>query len=104
MGSISYSGQLSSFCKCMSLSNQFSFDSGLLQHWRRLGSTPHANNIFHMAASAEVETTSYGLLATLGYYGDKAVTKGQPIVLWLSQQRNAFGGFSSTQVKTKSSK
>ncbi|XP_041375396.1 pregnancy zone protein-like [Gigantopelta aegis] len=71
--------------------------NGLLKHWSRTGSTPHMNNIYHMAASAEVETTAYGLLATLGYYGDKAITKGQPIVLWLSQQRNAFGGFSSTQ-------
>ncbi|XP_044296930.1 C3 and PZP-like alpha-2-macroglobulin domain-containing protein 8, partial [Varanus komodoensis] len=46
------------------------------------------------AASAEVEMTAYALL-TLTLLGD--VASALPVVKWLSQQRNALGGFSSTQ-------
>lgn len=45
--------------------------------------------------SAEVEMTAYGLL-TYTLLGD--VASALPVVKWLSQQRNALGGFSSTQV------
>lgn len=45
--------------------------------------------------SAEVEMTAYGLL-TYALLGD--VASALPVVKWLSQQRNALGGFSSTQV------
>lgn len=45
--------------------------------------------------SAEVEMTSYALL-TYTLLGD--VASALPVVKWLSQQRNALGGFSSTQV------
>ncbi|KAG7283667.1 hypothetical protein CRUP_020440 [Coryphaenoides rupestris] len=52
----------------------------------------------HMAithvVSAEVEMTAYGLL-TYTLMGD--VASALPVVKWLSQQRNALGGFSSTQ-------
>ncbi|KAF2980460.1 hypothetical protein EK904_008359 [Melospiza melodia maxima] len=44
--------------------------------------------------SAEVEMTSYALL-TYTLLGD--VASALPVVKWLSQQRNALGGFSSTQ-------
>uniref|UniRef100_A0A8C7S518 C3 and PZP like alpha-2-macroglobulin domain containing 8 n=1 Tax=Oncorhynchus mykiss TaxID=8022 RepID=A0A8C7S518_ONCMY len=44
--------------------------------------------------SAEVEMTAYGLL-TYTLLGD--VASALPVVKWLSQQRNALGGFSSTQ-------
>ncbi|XP_012664840.1 C3 and PZP-like alpha-2-macroglobulin domain-containing protein 8 [Otolemur garnettii] len=44
--------------------------------------------------SAEVEMTAYALL-TYTLLGD--VAAALPIVKWLSQQRNALGGFSSTQ-------
>lgn len=46
--------------------------------------------------SAEVEMTAYGLL-TYTLLGD--VASALPVVKWLSQQRNALGGFSSTQVR-----
>lgn len=45
--------------------------------------------------SAEVEMTAYALL-TYTLLGD--VAAALPVVKWLSQQRNALGGFSSTQV------
>ncbi|XP_033108114.1 C3 and PZP-like alpha-2-macroglobulin domain-containing protein 8 [Anneissia japonica] len=44
--------------------------------------------------SAEVEMTAYGLL-TYTALGD--IASALPIVKWLSQQRNALGGFTSTQ-------
>ncbi|CAK8682027.1 unnamed protein product [Clavelina lepadiformis] len=44
--------------------------------------------------SAEVEMTSYALLTFVQLHNMSA---SLPIVKWLSQQRNALGGFSSTQ-------
>lgn len=49
---------------------------------------------FAAVVSAEVETTAYALL-TYTLLGD--VATALPVVKWLSQQRNALGGFSSTQ-------
>lgn len=53
------------------------------------------------ASSAEVEMTSYALLALT--VGNQSMAAGYiaPIVLWLTRQRNAQGGFSSTQVLLK---
>lgn len=48
-----------------------------------------------LVVSAEVEMTAYGLL-TYALLGD--VASALPVVKWLSKQRNALGGFSSTQV------
>lgn len=45
--------------------------------------------------SAEVEIAAYSLLTYVSM-GD--VAAALPIVKWLSKQRNALGGFSSTQV------
>ncbi|XP_067665112.1 alpha-2-macroglobulin-like protein 1 isoform X2 [Haliotis asinina] len=72
---------------------------GVLAYWGRSGSVPDAVNTWHYrtAPSAEIEMTSYGLMATLLYYEDGAIARGQPTILWLSQQRNSFGGFASTQ-------
>ncbi|XP_008051737.1 C3 and PZP-like alpha-2-macroglobulin domain-containing protein 8, partial [Carlito syrichta] len=47
-----------------------------------------------LVVSAEVEMTAYALL-TYTLLGD--VAAALPVVKWLSQQRNALGGFSSTQ-------
>ena len=46
--------------------------------------------------SAEVEMTGFALL-TFTYVENATVAL--PIVRWLSQKRNAIGGFSSTQVQ-----
>ncbi|PKU29528.1 hypothetical protein llap_20168 [Limosa lapponica baueri] len=60
----------------------------IIQHQKEDGSFPA------MVVSAEVEMTSYALL-TYTLLGD--VASALPVVKWLSQQRNALGGFSSTQ-------
>ncbi|XP_046354855.2 alpha-2-macroglobulin-like protein 1 isoform X3 [Haliotis rufescens] len=73
--------------------------NGELGYWGRGGSMPDAVNTWHYrtAPSAEIEMTSYGLMATLLYYQDGGLAKGQPMIMWLSQQRNSLGGFASTQ-------
>lgn len=53
---------------------------------------------YYRAPSAEVEMTSYALLAYTVGNQPEAVINSKPIVMWLSKQRNAQGGFSSTQV------
>ncbi|GAB1609825.1 pregnancy zone protein-like [Argonauta hians] len=53
--------------------------------------------VHKQAPSAEVEITSYVLLAILQDEGMSAVADSLPIVRWLTKQRNAYGGFSSTQ-------
>lgn len=53
------------------------------------------------ASSAEVEMTSYALLAFTVGNQSKVVDYIEPIVMWLTRQRNAQGGFRSTQVLLK---
>ncbi|XP_061594140.1 C3 and PZP-like alpha-2-macroglobulin domain-containing protein 8 [Cololabis saira] len=73
-----------------------------LTHWSLTGSTVSDEDTFmgfsdglsQSVVSAEVEMTAYGLL-TYTLVGD--VASALPVVKWLSQQRNALGGFSSTQ-------
>nr|XP_040039708.1 C3 and PZP-like alpha-2-macroglobulin domain-containing protein 8 [Gasterosteus aculeatus aculeatus] len=73
-----------------------------LTHWSLTGSTMTREDTFmgfsdglsQSVVSAEVEMTAYGLL-TYTLLGD--VASALPVVKWLSQQRNALGGFSSTQ-------
>ena len=50
--------------------------------------------------SADVEVTAYALLSYLQQDLDFGAVyeKVMPIVKWLNTQRNALGGFSSTQV------
>ncbi|XP_066551233.1 C3 and PZP-like alpha-2-macroglobulin domain-containing protein 8 isoform X2 [Amia ocellicauda] len=71
-------------------------------HWSLTGSTVTDEDTFmgfsdglsQSVVSAEVEMTAYALL-TYTQLGD--VASALPVVKWLSQQRNALGGFSSTQ-------
>uniref|UniRef100_S4RW92 C3 and PZP like alpha-2-macroglobulin domain containing 8 n=1 Tax=Petromyzon marinus TaxID=7757 RepID=S4RW92_PETMA len=73
-----------------------------LKHWSLSGTTVTNDDTFmgfsdglsQSVVSAEVEMTAYALL-TYTALGD--VATALPIVKWLSQQRNAQGGFSSTQ-------
>ncbi|KAI7791344.1 C3 and PZP-like alpha-2-macroglobulin domain-containing protein 8 isoform X1 [Triplophysa rosa] len=73
-----------------------------LTHWSLTGSAVTDEDTFmgfsdglsQSVVSAEVEMTAYGLL-TYTLLGD--VASALPVVKWLSQQRNALGGFSSTQ-------
>jgi len=49
--------------------------------------------------SYDVEMTAYVLLAIVTESGSNVIADGLPIVRWLSSQRNAYGGWSSTQVR-----
>uniref|UniRef100_A0A914W004 Uncharacterized protein n=1 Tax=Plectus sambesii TaxID=2011161 RepID=A0A914W004_9BILA len=75
--------------------HQISDDAGI--HWSdKVGEeTPKdTNQYFYQPKPVDVEMTSYALL-TYMTLGD--TDKGLPVVRWLTAQRNAFGGFSSTQ-------
>ncbi|KAM4608160.1 C3 and PZP-like alpha-2-macroglobulin domain-containing protein 8 [Discoglossus pictus] len=71
-------------------------------HWSLTGTVAAEEDTFmgfndglsQSVISAEVEMTAYALL-TYTLLGD--VASALPVVKWLSQQRNALGGFSSTQ-------
>ncbi|XP_073659117.1 C3 and PZP-like alpha-2-macroglobulin domain-containing protein 8 isoform X8 [Tursiops truncatus] len=71
-------------------------------HWSLTGSRDvdkdaflsFSDGVYQTVVSAEVEMTAYALL-TYTLLGD--VATALPVVKWLSQQRNALGGFSSTQ-------
>ncbi|MGH0168414.1 UNVERIFIED_CONTAM: hypothetical protein FKN15_054850 [Acipenser sinensis] len=71
-------------------------------HWSLTGTTVTDEDTFmgfndglsQSVVSAEVEMTAYALL-TYTLLGD--VATALPVVKWLSQKRNALGGFSSTQ-------
>ncbi|XP_066457061.1 alpha-2-macroglobulin-like [Eleutherodactylus coqui] len=65
-------------------------------HWKRDSPPPPQVSYWCRAPSAEVEMTSYVLLAILcGPTPD--LGKASQIVNWLSKQQNPYGGFSSTQ-------
>lgn len=82
--------------------------SGGSVYWQRENKPPadHFSDFYSRAPSAEIEMTSYVLLAMLNR------TKLTPedlsyisrIVYWLIKQQNPYGGFSSTQVTTKCGK
>ena len=54
--------------------------------------------VWFRAPSAEIEITSYALLANIVQNQPFAAINARPIVMWLSKQRNSQGGFGSTQV------
>ncbi|XP_075207729.1 alpha-2-macroglobulin-like [Anomaloglossus baeobatrachus] len=65
-------------------------------HWKRDSAPPSEVSYWYRAPSAEVEMTSYVLLAFLsGATPD--IGKASQIVNWLSKQQNAYGGYASTQ-------
>jgi len=66
-----------------------------MTHWESDGSPDGTSS------AANVEMTSYVLLATLDRLNQSQATVVLPIVRWLSTQRNGYGGFSSTQVHAK---
>ncbi|GFS07411.1 alpha-2-macroglobulin-like protein [Elysia marginata] len=68
-------------------------------HWSRGRYQPPMTNswYYRAAPSAEVEMTSYALMSYLKFYSRRPVQMGSKIAVWLTRQRNAFGGFSSTQ-------
>ncbi|KFP12739.1 Ovostatin, partial [Egretta garzetta] len=71
------------------------------QHWEQEERSPSEKSpsFLDHAPSAEVEITSYVLLALL-YKPDRNqedLTKASGIVQWIIRQQNPYGGFSSTQ-------
>ncbi|XP_077114608.1 alpha-2-macroglobulin-like [Ranitomeya variabilis] len=65
-------------------------------HWKRNSVPPSEVSYWRRAPSAEVEMTSYVLLALLsGPTPD--LSRSSEIVSWLSKQQNPYGGYSSTQ-------
>ncbi|KAM3913949.1 alpha-2-macroglobulin-like [Leptodactylus fuscus] len=66
------------------------------RHWERTSKPQSEDSYWHRAPSAEVEMTSYVLLALLSGPTPDLV-KSSEIVNWLSKQQNPYGGFSSTQ-------
>lgn len=65
-------------------------------HWRR-EKQPDIITGQGRAASAEIEITSYALLAILTQDPNAPISDVMPIIRWLTNQRNAYGGFASTQ-------
>ncbi|VDM23426.1 unnamed protein product [Toxocara canis] len=72
-------------------------DSDGSVHWTAKAGgdkTKDTQRYFYQPRPVDVEMTSYALLT---YMLNDDVEKGLPIVRWLTAQRNALGGFSSTQ-------
>ncbi|KAL5004830.1 hypothetical protein ScPMuIL_018286 [Solemya velum] len=78
---------------------------GQMMHWSRNEEqkptpSPRWSYWYYRAPSAEVEMTAYALLAMLtneDHTNETIVDDAMPVVLWLTKQRNPWGGFSSTQ-------
>ncbi|XP_074681846.1 ovostatin-like [Strix aluco] len=71
------------------------------QHWEQVERSPSEKSpsFLDHAPSAEVEITSYVLLALLckPSRNQEDLTKASGIVQWIIRQQNPYGGFSSTQ-------
>ncbi|KHJ92053.1 a-macroglobulin receptor [Oesophagostomum dentatum] len=66
-------------------------------HWsssKGIDKSKDTTQYFYQPRPVDVETTGYVLLT---YMLDADTEKGLPLVRWLTAQRNAYGGFSSTQ-------
>ena len=72
-----------------------------MMYWKR-DKAPRIVSGQGRAASAEIEMTAYTLLALLTRNSSAPISDVIPIVRWLTSQRNAYGGFASTQVSTYS--
>jgi hypothetical protein len=53
---------------------------------------------WYSKSSADLELTSYVLLAKMQDNVDKQISEVVPIAKWINSQRNSLGGFHSTQV------
>uniref|UniRef100_G1NME9 Alpha-2-macroglobulin like 1 n=1 Tax=Meleagris gallopavo TaxID=9103 RepID=G1NME9_MELGA len=73
--------------------------SGGQIHWSPKTSSPASTDFWHSTQSVDIELTAYVLLAYLSkpqlHARDMKTAAG--IVVWLTQQQNAYGGFASTQ-------
>jgi hypothetical protein len=82
--------------------------SGGMKYWRSEQKQTEPREVYchSVTASADVEMTSYALLSMLqSQTSDESdIHNEAQIVRWLTTQRNAYGGFSSTQVFSLSSR
>ncbi|XP_078607169.1 CD109 antigen-like isoform X4 [Branchiostoma floridae x Branchiostoma japonicum] len=82
--------------------NSLATTEGGQKYWKKPESTappPVSDDLmwtppYHDPPSADVEMTAYALLT---YLARDDMIDGIPIMKWLSEQRNAYGGYSSTQ-------
>jgi hypothetical protein len=81
--------------------------SGGMKYWRSEQQQTETREVYYHSAtaSADVEMTSYALLSMLQSptSGESDIHNEAQVVRWLTTQRNAYGGFSSTQVFVLSS-
>jgi hypothetical protein len=68
-----------------------------VKYWRE-NSEKKDENVLYAPQSADIELTSYILLAKLENFSKSQATLLIPIVKWINSQRNSLGGFYSTQV------
>lgn len=77
-----------------------------MTHWEKekLKNTPPTDDFwwspYYRAPAADIEMTAYALMTYILRAEDdlSLIGDAMSIVRWLSKQRNALGGFSSTQV------
>ncbi|XP_078507565.1 alpha-2-macroglobulin-like protein 1 isoform X2 [Lissotriton helveticus] len=68
-------------------------------HWAYSSVPPASSDFWEGPQSVDVETTAYVLLALISVPSVPGadIGKAAQIVMWLSRQQNAYGGFASTQ-------
>ena len=72
------------------------FILGDYKYWRE--NTVQNSTSMYIPQSADIELTSYVLLARLENFDKSQGASLVPIVKWINSQRNSLGGFYSTQV------
>ncbi|XP_015775743.1 PREDICTED: C3 and PZP-like alpha-2-macroglobulin domain-containing protein 8 [Acropora digitifera] len=84
-----------------SLTVQFGENRCRLMHWENAKeiSNSRSNVSYLQAPAADIEMTSYALMTYVLLAEDdpSMIGEAMPIVRWLTKQRNALGGFASTQ-------
>ena len=87
--------------------DDFTDNTGRLMHWENAKEISNSRsnesfrwNPYHRAPAADIEMTSYALMTYVLLAEDdpSLIGEAMPIVRWLTKQRNALGGFASTQV------
>jgi hypothetical protein len=68
-----------------------------VKYWRE-NNEKKDENVLYAPQSADIELTSYILLAKLENFSKSQAALLIPIVKWINSQRNSLGGFYSTQV------
>ena len=82
--------------------NHAFFSIGESTHWSQKPAPTSDARPWSQPEPVDVELTAYVLLTLLskGDLTQKELGKATSIVAWLAKQRNAYGGFSSTQVNS----